>query len=188
MKSIFRITLAGAIALISLGTVFASGAKADCGFAGKPKVAPASFSMPWTSQSEAPIVGLWSFKMVAKDSPGIPDGTPIDAGFAQWHGDGTEIMNSSRPPATSNFCLGTWEQVGHRTYKLNHFAISSNLDGTPIGPARIREEVTLDDDADRFTGNFSIDQYDKTGKLLMHVQGEISAKRIKVTTPIQDVL
>ena len=124
MKSIFRITLAGAIALISLGTVFVSEAKADCGFAEKPKVVPASFSMPWSSQSEAPIVGLWNFKMVAKDSPGIPDGTPIDAGFAQWHGDGTEIMNSSRPPATSNFCLGTWEQVGHHTYKLNHFAIS----------------------------------------------------------------
>jgi hypothetical protein len=93
-----------------------------------------------------------------------------------------------RPPATSNFCLGTWEQVGHHTYKLNHFAISSNLDGTPVGPARIREEVNLDDDADRFTGTFTIDQYDKTGKLLMHVQGDISAKRVKVTTPIQDVL
>jgi hypothetical protein len=49
-------------------------------------------------------------------------------GFSQWHSDGTEILNSSRPPATSNFCLGVWEKTGPFAYKLNHFALSSDLE------------------------------------------------------------
>jgi hypothetical protein len=59
------------------------------------------------------IVGFWHVTFVSKGTGFIPDGTIVDMGFSQWHSDGTEILNSSRPPATSNFCLGVWEKPVH---------------------------------------------------------------------------
>ena len=61
-------------------------------------------------------MGLWQFvfSSVANNAPPflIHDGDPLDAGYAQWHSDESEIMNSGRDPATSNFCLGTWKRIG----------------------------------------------------------------------------
>jgi hypothetical protein len=104
------------------------------------------------------------------------------------HSDGTENLNSSRPPATSNFCLGVWEKTGASTYKLNHFALSSDLSGNMIGPANIREDVTLDAHGTGYTGIFSIDQYDTSGNLLVHIVGEVKATRITVDTKLSDIL
>jgi len=109
-------------------------------------------------------------------------------GFSQWHSDGTEILNSSRPPATSNFCLGVWEKTGRSTYKLNHFALSSDLNGNLIGLANIREDVTLDASGNNYSGTFSIDQYDLAGNTLAHIVGNISASRITVDTTITGIL
>jgi hypothetical protein len=50
-------------------------------------------------------------------------------------------MNSSRDPATSNFCLGTWKSLGHRRYKLNHFALSWDNFGRSSSPQN--HELTL---------------------------------------------
>lgn len=133
-------------------------------------------------------VGFWHAKFVSEGTTGIPDGTIIDMGFSQWHSDGTEILNSSRAPATSNFCLGVWEKTGNHTYKLNHFALSSDLHGKLIGPANIREEVTLDASGNSYTGKFTIDQFDLNGNTLAHVAGNISATRITIDTTIGDIL
>jgi len=67
---------------------------------------PASLASVPDRESDLAIVGFWKVTFVAQGNPGIPDGAVIDFGYAQWHGDGTEILNSSRPPATGNFCLG----------------------------------------------------------------------------------
>src|SRR5882762_10114420 len=136
----------------------------------------------------APIVGFWHVKFISKGTGFIPDGTVVDMGFSQWHSDGTEILNSSRPPATSNFCLGVWEKTGNHTYKLNHFAPSSDLNGNLIGPANIREDVTLDASGNSYTGKFTIDLFDLNGNTLAHVAGNISATRITVDTTIGDIL
>jgi hypothetical protein len=205
MRIAFKTTIAGIVAIASLGTVFASNAAAQCGYShgrgaavsfqqrswqGQGHFRPASFSLfsDHDRDSDDGIVGFWKVKFVAKDSAPIPDGTVVDAGFSQWHSDGTEILNSSRPPATSNFCLGVWQRSGRSHYKLNHFALSSDLGGKLIGPARIQEDVFLDHRGDSYSGTFTIDQYDLSGKLLAHVQGEISATRIRVDTPVEDVL
>src|SRR5262249_45448592 len=121
----------------------------------------------------------------------IPDNAPLDAGYAQWHSDETEIMNSSRDPATSNFCLGTWKKTGHRKFKLNHFALSWDNSGsgkmcTPdpgapscfVGPTNIREEVFLDRSGNSYTGTVTIDQYDKDNHWMFQLTGKISAHRI----------
>jgi hypothetical protein len=97
-------------------------------------------------------------------------------------------MNSSRPPATSNFCLGVWQKSGPFSYELNHFALSSDLSGNLIGPAQIRENITLNQRADRYDGTFTIDQYDVSGNLLVHVAGRITATRITVDTTVGQVL
>lgn len=132
------------------------------------------------------IVGLWHVKFVSEGTGFIPDGTVIDMGFAQWHSDGTEILNSSRPPATSNFCLGVWEKTGRYTYKLNHFALSSDMNGNLIGPANIRENVTLDPTGRTYSGTFSIDQFDLNGNNLAHITGNVSATRLTVdATPAE---
>jgi hypothetical protein len=136
----------------------------------------------------APIVGFWHVKFISKGTGFIPDGTVVDMGFSQWHSDGTEILNSSRPPATSNFCLGVWAKTGPSTYKLNHFALSSDLNGNMIGPANIREDVTLDTNGTSYSGTFSISQYDTSGNLLVHIVGEVKATRITVDTKLSDIL
>jgi hypothetical protein len=141
-----------------------------------------------TAPVGAPIVGFWHVTFISKGTGFIPDGTVVDMGFSQWHSDGTEILNSSRPPATSNFCLGVWEKTGPSTYKLNHFALSSDLNGNMVGPANIRENVTLGSQGTTYSGTFSIDQYDTSGNLLAHIVGEIKATRITVNTKLSDIL
>jgi len=134
-------------------------------------------------------VGFWHVKFVSKGSAGIPDGAEVDAGYSQWHSDGTEIMNSAgRSPITSNFCLGVWTKVGERKYKLNHFATAWDPTGsTLIGPANIQEEVTLSADGCKFSGTFTIDQYTEAGNRLAHVVGDITGTRITVDTPSQSI-
>jgi hypothetical protein len=134
--------------------------------------------------SVEPIVGLWHVKFMAGSNA-------VDAGYAEWHSDGTEIMNSGgRPAASSNFCLGMWQKVGERTYKLNHFATSWTPDGTTlVGPASIREEVTVRPDGQSFSGTFSIVQYTENDQsephtiaFLQSVSGTITGTRISINT------
>jgi hypothetical protein len=202
MKSIARRTIRRGLAVLFIGTILVCEANAQCGYFGRqnttgrmqpqswrdaPQFGPASFLLAQAEERSEGIVGFWKVKFVSKNSPGIPDGTLIDNGFAQWHSDGTEIMNSSRPPSTSSFCLGVWQKRG-TVYKLNHFGLSYDPSGKFIGPARVREVVALDEDGKHYAGFFTIDQYDPAGNRLAHIEGQITARRITVNTSIKGVL
>jgi hypothetical protein len=128
----------------------------------------------------AAIVGLWKFSFVSKGSKGIPDGALIDAGYVTWHSDGTELMNSGRPPMTGSFCMGVWKPLGHDTFKLNHIALSWDPTGTVfVGPTNIREIVSVNRNGDSYTGTFTLDQYATDEKtVLAHVQGTVAATRV----------
>lgn len=144
----------------------------------------------------ASIVGLWEFAFVSKGNadnpspmPNPPDLAPLDSGFAQWHSDGTEIMNSARDPATGSFCLGVWKSDGPRTYTLNHYALSWDDTGTLctpeapatscfVGPTNIREHITVDPHGDTYAGTVTITQYDTTGHTMFALTGTVSARRI----------
>jgi hypothetical protein len=141
----------------------------------------------------ATIVGMWQFEFISQGNsmapPFIPDGALLDAGYAQWHSDGTEIMNSGRDPATSSFCLGVWKNVNGGSYKLNHFALSWDntktlcipKPGAPscfVGPTNIREEVTLGGDGNSYTGWVTIEQYDTAQHLMFRLHGTVTAHRI----------
>jgi hypothetical protein len=127
------------------------------------------------------IVGLWKFTFVAQgNTSGPPDGTPIDAGFVTWHRDGTELMNSGRAPQTGSFCMGVWKHTAGAGYQLNHWALSWSDDGsTFVGPTNIRESVSVGRGGNRYSGTFTLDQYDPTGTtVLAEVLGTVTATRI----------
>ena len=122
------------------------------------------------------IVGLWSFSFVSQ-------GTQIDFGYTEWHSDGTEILNSgSRAPATQNFCLGVWKQVGTNAYKLNHWALSYDMSGNLNAKVNIKERVKLSHGGNTMGGAFSIQAYDPNSgaPLGPETDGNITATRITV--------
>lgn len=182
--------IAAGLAMTIVGLLLSSVASADCGNMGRPKIRPSIGQDP-SGQNESvgadAIVGFWKVKFLSESNSGIPDGTVLDAALAQWHSDGTEIMNSSRAPETQSFCLGVWTKTRPLHYRLSHFAISW-ANGALLGPANIREDVALSQDHNSFTGTFTIDQYDHSGNLLVHLTGNIEAKRITVDTPLTDLL
>jgi hypothetical protein len=119
---------------------------------------PSFLPVDWRWDDPAPIVGMWHIQFVVDN--GTPDGIVVDDGFATWHEDGTELMNSGRAPMTSSFCMGVWKRVGPATFSLNHFALSWDDSGKNfIGPTNIRETVTVDRRGNTYTGNFTITQY-----------------------------
>jgi hypothetical protein len=187
-----KTAIAAALGLILIGALLPSTARADCGvpaqaaWAGERGFESGSVRFVSDSSSDDPIVGMWRVTFTAF-GPGFPaEGVVIDNAFAQWHSDGTEIMNSSRNPVTGNFCLGVWKRVGARRYKLNHFAISwdpSVSPDAPLGLANIREEVTISGNGRSYSGTFAIDQFDQAGNVLAHLSGQVKARRITVDTP-----
>ena len=204
MRTLFRMAITAALAMVLIGMGFVSRANAQCGgsewlkhggiqlqsFEQQLQVGTGSFLLVSSHQgSNNGIIGFWKVKFVAEgNAGGPPDGTVIDNGFAQWHSDGTEIMNSSKPPVTSNFCLGVWQKSGSSSYQLNHFALGFDTSSNFIGPVQIQESVTVDRKADQYTGTFTIDQFDPMGNPLGHVAGNITATRVTVDTPVGDVL
>ena len=203
MSAFPRIFAVFAVAIAGMSVA----ARADAGcFSTKPEVSIASLAQAPSYQSRVgavattqavvdptkppSIVGLWHvlFTTTSNDV-GIPPGTVIDDAYATWHSDGTEIMNSSRDPATSSFCLGVWDTGGGRTYKLNHFALSWDNTGALcvpqqgatsclVGRTNIRERITVDPHGDTYSGVVTIDQYDTSGKLLFRLKGLVSAQRV----------
>ncbi len=117
----------------------------------------------WRWDDPAPIVGMWHIQFIVDN--GTPEGLVVDDGFATWHDDGTELMNSGRPPITSSFCMGVWKRVGVATFSLNHWALSWDDTGkTFVGPTNIRETVTVDRRGNTYAGDFTITQYLPDGK------------------------
>ena len=197
MEAAFKkITAALAVALA--GVVLTAAATAACGDVSKPgaSLQPQSWqgtgvgsaSLLQVSENADAIVGFWQVTLTAQGNPGPPDGSVIDKGFSQFHSDGTEILNSSRPPVTQSFCLGVWKKVSPGHYKLNHFPISWDQNSNLVGVANIREDIFLSRDGKSFTGTFTIDQYDQSGNTLAHLIGVVSATRITVDTPASSVL
>jgi hypothetical protein len=192
-----------ALSALALATVMVPFAHAGCG-----QYSPASFNQSPQHQSGSPyllrasfpgddegaeaeptIVGTWKEHWISEGSDGIPDGTEVDAGYAQWHSDGTEInVSGLRAPMTGDVCLGEWKKVGPRSYQLNHFGISYDPTGLNlVGPARIQQWLTLNEKGNATSGRFTIDQWDESGNLLAHVQGNLTGSRVTMETGFEKV-
>ena len=82
-------------------------------------------------------------------------------------------------------------QVGKHEFKLHHVALGltpPQSTGTFIGPAIIRAHVTLDSDADSYTGPYSVTiypgspddgtEFNEKGTPLVTFTGTVTAKRV----------
>jgi hypothetical protein len=79
-------------------------------------------------------------------------------------------------------CL-SWTQTGDYTYALNHFGLGWDPTGsTLLGPANIKESVTLDYSGTAFSGTFTITQYSTQQTILQTINGTVTAQRINVDT------
>lgn len=191
-------SVAAGVALAVAGALAAAPASAGCSNFSAPSGPPAwqtgtgqarliatSFMQVSDTGDEAPIVGLWKFKFMAKGNVGPtapPDGAVIDAGYVTWHADGTELMNSGRAPITGSFCMGVWKQATHNSFKLNHYALAWDPSGTVmVGPANITETVWVNAAASVYSGFFHLVQYATDEKtVLADIKGTVSATRITV--------
>lgn len=197
--------LALALAAVT-GTICVPGAYAGCGLYSS----PVPHHTGWQTQFASPrllraglvtdddaditapgpsMVGTWKEHWISEGSDGIPDDTEVDAGYAQWHSDGTEInVSGLRAPLTGDVCLGQWIKTGARTYRMNHFGVSYDSTGQNlVGPARIQQWLTLDPKGNSTTGRFTIDQYDEAGNLLAHIQGKVIGTRVTMDTGFEKV-
>jgi len=200
VSNFLRTSIIAVFAAVLMGASLASRASAGCAsilstnleslqpqlLDGQSLFMPASFAEPGSEADK--IVGFWRAKFISQGSTGIPDGTLIDNPFVEWHGDGTELMNSTRVPQTGSYCMGVWHKTGNLSYELNHFGLSFDTSNNFVGPAQIHEDVTLNKKADQYTGTFKIDQYDPSGNVLVELLGQVTGDRITVDTTIQQVL
>jgi len=153
-------------------------------------------SLLLASEDADAIVGMWHVTFTAQgNNGGPPDGTPIDNSLITWHSDGTELMNSGRPAQDGQFCMGVWKKTGRLKYKVNHIAWAGNDTtnaptgiGSPAGPARFVEDVSLSPDSQNYTGTFTLDAYDTSGNLVAHIVGVMNGRRITVDTTVQDLM
>lgn len=195
-------TLTVIAAMLMVAGMLAPAAQADCGFnlKGKTKIVPQAWDGRYGTllpiATGPSIVGMWHVTFTAEgNAAGPPNGTPIDDALVTWHADGTEIMNSARPPQDGQFCMGVWEQVAPLNYKLNHFAWFGNDTenapsgiGNPSGPTHVTEQITLSANGNHFTGHFTLDAYDPTGVVVAHIVGLVKGTRITISTKVSDLL
>ncbi len=196
-----------ALSALALATMFAPYAHAGCGLyhpvphaaSWQPQIALAATCIGGSHhrrrvlppRHEPSIVGTWKEKWIAEagSSSEFPVGSEFDASYSQWHSDGTEInVSGLRAPITGDVCLGEWIKTGARTYQLNHFGVSYDSTGTTlVGPARIQQWLTLDANGDSTTGKFTVVQWDESGNVLAHVQGNVTGTRVTMETGFQSV-
>ena len=105
----------------------------------------------------AAIVGLWEFKW---------SGFATDWGTQAWHADGTELtFSTGQNPATGDTCQGVWQQIGPRTYTLNHVAMgwaapgANPLQGAQFLRVHLHMIVTLAPSGNTFTGKYTAAVY-----------------------------
>jgi len=123
-----------------------------------PGGAGGSFVRVWDEPRS--IVGLWEFKWA---------GFATDWGLQAWHSDGTELtFSTGQNPETGDTCQGVWQQVGPRTYTLNHIAMgwvapgASPTAGSPFLRVHLHFTVTLDPSGNSFSGKYTASVYLET--------------------------
>ena len=201
MKTISKIFRAG-LGLVLMGAFLTSMAAAQCGTPTAKlrkqawRVGDPTAFLTQVADTVDPIVGMWHVTFTAEgNAQGPPDGTPIDNAMVVWHSDGTEIMNSGRPPQDGDFCMGVWKKVGSSKYKINHFAWGGNDTsggatgvGNPSGPTRIVESVVLSADGNSYTGTFWLRATEPSGKAVATIIGTVAGTRVTTETTIPELL
>jgi hypothetical protein len=193
------------LALVTLSILVAPIAKAECGAAAhnNDRLSPAlrSLQEPPTQGEEDSSLDAASpnARDDGKDDARITvldlwkkvyfsGGVLNDIGFAQFSAGGTELLNDVGAfNAGNNFCVGSWKQVGRRSYDLVHtfFIFDENNPKNAIGVSIEKSHLTVSRDGNRFAGTWTQYNYDLYGTLMpgTHFGGTISGTRI---TPLPE--
>jgi len=118
----------------------------------------------------ASIVGLWQVTYTSGN-------TVTDMAFEVFHSDGTEMLNDVTAPAEGNVCLGVWTQTGETAYKLTHPSWTFDANGNLTGTAMFSVAITLTN-ADKFTGTYTLTEFDTSGNPDGVYNGTLAATRI----------
>ena len=131
-------------------------------------------ALPSSARSErngpASVVGLWQVTYTSGS-------TVVDMAFEVFHSDGTEMLNDITPPAEGNVCLGVWTQTGGTGYKLTHPSWTFDANGNLTGTALFSVAITLTN-ADKFTGTYTLTEFDTSGNPDGVYNGTLAATRI----------
>lgn len=119
----------------------------------------------------ASIQGLWQVNVFSL-------GTVVDMAFEVFHADGTEMINDITPPSQGNVCLGVWTQVSNTQYKLTHSAWEFDANGNLAGTEILTATITLTAE-DKFTGTYTLANYNLTGSPGESFSGTLSGTRIQ---------
>lgn len=117
------------------------------------------------------LVGLWHVLFTS-------GGQVVDQAFEVWHSDGTEEILDVTPPAEENACFGVWVQTSRDTVKLKHPAWTFDANGNLTGTAVFRETVMIERGENKFTGTYTLDFYDTSGKPTGRFTGQVQGTRI----------
>jgi hypothetical protein len=187
VKKVYSLTGARIAILSMLVIAFSASAMAQCSASLNTMAAAAASvrSESQTSRSLAPssapggngvspsIVGLWHIRFLVGDSQ-------IQEAFQIWNTGGTEVHNPNVDPRTGSICLGAWEEVAARTFKLTHRVWMYDTIGNCQGLGVLTETLTLGDRGSTHSGSFTLAFYDPAGNFLFEVPGTVIGERITV--------
>ena len=116
------------------------------------------------------IVGTWHVSYTS-------GGVQYAQAFIQWHSDGTEWENISKPTLGGNICMGSWKTVDATHVFRNHFGwIFTN--GIVSGYFNETETDAVAWDGNSYTGTNITKIYDLSGNFQEEVPGAAIATRI----------
>jgi len=186
-RAMARLGLCTAILMVGASAT----ARASCGLSDLPAAAAAALSGRLSpSPYQAPALGTASGSAVNPSIVGLwhttftvdVNGTqvPIQEAIQLWNAGGTEVHNPNVDPRQGNVCLGVWQQVATRTFKLTHRVWAWNASGGFEGTLHLAEALTLGNRGDTFEGTFTLDIYDPSGAFVTQVAGTATGERIAV--------
>ena len=116
------------------------------------------------------IVGTWHVAYSA-------GGSVYAQAFIQWHSDGTEWENISKPTLGGNICMGSWKTVDPSRVFRNHFGWIF-ADGVISGYFNETETDEVAWDGNSYSGTNDTRVYDLSGKLQVEIVGTAKATRL----------
>ncbi len=149
-------TLVGIAATAAL-SLFGLSAHANCAYrsAGNQQDIQLPFHLQHFEEHEG-IVGTW-----------LVNYGSVGQAFIQWHRDGTEWENITHPVLGGNICMGSWVEIGPRTYTRNHFGwIFDSTTGFIAGYFNETETDRLSKNGNTYTGTNVTVFYDMAGNVV----------------------
>jgi hypothetical protein len=90
------------------------------------------------------------------------------------------MVDNAVPPSLGNVCVGVWQEIAPRTYRLRHVTFNWDDQGRSTGTFLLVMTVRLDRRGRVFAGAYASDSFDLDGRVIpeLHVEGLVKGVRI----------